>query len=301
MSGSNIYFRVKPNAKGNVIVAATNDSGEIVWTWHLWLLTEPEIFHTTHIVRESAWEFAGCNLGATSNEAKNVNSYGFYYQWGRKDPFPGAGTIGSTAAKSEETIFVDHTQKYVINPKFEVTFTSVRNSTLGSDDLAFITINPTTFVHYHTEKVAGDTAGAGTYTWAYNLTLAEVKALWSSSGTKTVYDPCPGGYRISTSNNGWANKTNSYNDYTKDAADVNGYTFSATDSAASGSSYYPATGYRNGGRLTNAGFSGYYWAANYNNSKNINMPYTFGIEALKKQASQGQVQRGNPIRCTKIK
>ena len=302
MSGNNIFFRVKPNAKGNVIIAATNDSDEIVWSWHLWLLTEPEVFTTTHYARNNAWELSGCNLGATSNEAKNVNSYGFYYQWGRKDPFPGAGTIGSTASGKEATVFVDHTQKYVINSKFSGrTFKSVQNITIGNDDLAFITKNPTTFVHYKAEKVTGDTAGAGTNTWAYNLTLAEVKALWSTnSKQKTVYDPCPAGYLVATSNNAWANSTISYNDYTKDAADVNGYTFSATDSAASGSSYYPATGYRNAGQLTNVGFSGYYWAANYNATKNINMPYSFAIEAAKKQASQGQVQRGNPIRCMKM-
>ena len=308
MSGSNIFFRVKPNAKGNVIIAATNESGEIVWTWHLWLLPQREVFTTTHRVRGTGWDLAGCNLGATSNNVKDVNSYGFYYQWGRKDPFPGAGIIGSTTAAKEATHFVTHTQKYVFNTKSGLTFKSgIRNSAMGSDDLAFITKNPTTFVHYHSEKVSGSATGAGKNTWAYNLSLTDFKALWgAATNKKTVYDPCPAGYVVVTKSDAWYNTTTKYSDFTKDAADVNGYLFAAVHANSIGSSYYPATGYRNSGQLTNVGFAGYYWACNFNDTNNINCPYALSLEPpkatdeLPKATSvQGQPQRGYPIRCQK--
>ncbi|MBR2424457.1 MAG: hypothetical protein IKB18_04730 [Tidjanibacter sp.] len=301
MSGNNIFFRVKPNAKGNVIIAATNDSGEIVWSWHLWLLPNPEVFTTTHRIRGNGWDLAGCNLGATSNAVKDVNSYGFLYQWGRKDPFPGAGSIGSTTASSEATIFVDLTQKYVFNTKSGLTFKSgIRNSAMGSDDLDFITKNPTTFVHYNSEKVAGDVAGAGKNTWAYNLSLEEFKALWgSATNKKTVYDPCPAGYVVITKSDAWYNTTTRYADFTKDAEGVNGYLFAAMHENSIGSSYYPATGDRRSGKLTNVGFSGYYWACNFHATNNINCPYALSLEGGKKTSGQGQPQRAYPIRCQK--
>ncbi|MBR4851454.1 MAG: hypothetical protein IKU97_05320, partial [Tidjanibacter sp.] len=171
---------------------------------------------------------------------------------------------------------------------------------MGSDDLAFITKNPTTFVHYKAEKTAGDAAGAGTNTWAYNLTLTEFKALWgAATNKKTVYDPCPAGYVVVTSSNAWNNTTTKYSDFTKDAADVNGYLFAAMHENSIGSSYYPATGYRNSGQLVNAGFAGYYWACNFNATKSINCPYALSIDGTKATSGQGQPQRGYPIRCQK--
>ena len=66
---------------GNVLIAAKNDQDKILWSWHIWLISEKmvdvEVGEITLMDR---------NLGELSASARTS----MLYQWGRKDPFPGS-------------------------------------------------------------------------------------------------------------------------------------------------------------------------------------------------------------------
>ena len=263
-NSGNINFRVKPNANGNTIIALYNPDGEIVWSWHIWCSTVDPMT-PNHYARGTDWKLANRNLGALSNEEGKVESYGLMYQWGRKDPFPGPGIIGSTTASSEATIYVTNTQSYVFNETQSVkAFTSVRNANIASvGDIAYSIANPTVNIHYNN---ANGTTALGN-TWLYTTSQTDALKLWNSAGTsrngKTNYDPCPPGYIVPVSNDyAWGGNSNFWtaNLSWESNTTLSGVIFNKDD--ANNTSYYPAVGYRSAGQLKNNGFACYYWAAN---------------------------------------
>jgi hypothetical protein len=87
--GNDIYFRTSDNfRKGNAGIAAKDESGEILWSWHIWFTDQPE----EHIYLNNAGTLMDRNLGATSAMPGDPDAYGLYYQWGRKDPFLNASS-----------------------------------------------------------------------------------------------------------------------------------------------------------------------------------------------------------------
>ncbi len=262
MSGSNIFFRVKPNAKGNVIVAATNASGEIVWSWHLWVTPEDPREDPTHWTRGEAWQLMDRNLGALSNDQGDVNSYGLYYQWGRKDPFPGSNKVGTATSTKESASFGDGTAKYVINSKFSShTFKSIRNAnTKNVGDVAYSIAHPTENIHCYN---ASGTTGKS-QTWLYTTAVEDALKLWNSDHTnryaKTVYDPCPAGYCVPIHNeHSW--RGTYFTNYVTFESTLSGMIYNRD---ASNKTYLPAAGYRSSGQLNGVGYGGYYWNANIN-------------------------------------
>jgi len=85
-SAGRIVFQTSGNA-GNAGIALTNDAGEIVWSWHIWMAQAP----AEQTVNGRT--FLDRNVGATEFDGALVGSLGVYFQWGRKDPFIGANRI----------------------------------------------------------------------------------------------------------------------------------------------------------------------------------------------------------------
>lgn len=300
MSGNNIFFRVKPNAKGNVIIAATNDSDEIVWSWHLWVTPEDPREDPTHYTRGETWQLMDRNLGALSNDEGDVNSYGLYYQWGRKDPFPGANNVGSITSAKESAAFGDGTAKYVINSKFSShTFKSVFNETTASKgDIAYSIAHPTEHIEAH--KTDGTTGKA--QTWLYTTAVADAAKLWNSTtnkGQKTVYDPCPAGYCVPVGDQYSWRGTYFTDDVTFESNEnVSGMVYNRD---ASNKTYLPAAGYRAKGILNNVGYGGYYWNANVNHSDSYFRSYVLaGYQRTTiKTGNLWRTEFANPVRCQK--
>ena len=107
-----IYCRVAPNTTGGSgAIAAYNKSNQILWSWHIWVTDyNPdsrgnEDVQTPVNKRKLKFEYQSSsflpmmdrNLGAAAgyidfppNELEKSKTNGFYYQWGRKDPFIGS-------------------------------------------------------------------------------------------------------------------------------------------------------------------------------------------------------------------
>ena len=108
-----IYCRVAPNTTGGSgAIAAYNASGEILWSWHIWVTDyNPDARGTEDVQtpvnkRKLKFEYGSYtnilpmmdrNMGAVAgyidfppNELEKSKTNGFYYQWGRKDPFIGS-------------------------------------------------------------------------------------------------------------------------------------------------------------------------------------------------------------------
>ena len=80
-----VYMTVpEPFRRGNAVIAAKDKSGNILWSWHIWLTDKPDGLELVNgdVIMDR-------NIGAVSTDASSAESYGLLYQWGRKDPFPG--------------------------------------------------------------------------------------------------------------------------------------------------------------------------------------------------------------------
>lgn len=98
--------------EGNAVVAVVNGSGEIVWSWHLWVTnydpeTDGTAYHNIHLDGDHYFMMRR-NLGAFQNAGVDINGYraeqvGLYYQFGRKDPFVGVNDIYEASDNRETT------------------------------------------------------------------------------------------------------------------------------------------------------------------------------------------------------
>ena len=159
------------NATGNAVVYVKNSNGDICWSWHIWVTDyDPSITNISY----NSLIWMDRNLGATNNTPGDVGCMGLYYQWGRKDPFPGPTTVSGSA---EKTLYGAVTS---------ITKTAVA----ASPNLVPAIQNPATFY-------CG--TGAKYYDW-YSNSSTHNDALWGFS--KTVYDPCPVGWKV-PANGAW--------------------------------------------------------------------------------------------------
>ncbi len=159
-----IYFKAT-DRKGNASIAAKNKNGRILWSWHIWMTDKPK----DQVYCNNAGTMMDRNLGATSAVPGDVGALGLMYQWGRKDPFPGSSYISSD-------ITAESTVTWPLLLEFD--------SSNGTID--FTTSHPTIFIMYTHDTDNDD--------WYYTGSSSVDDTRWQSK--KTVYDPCPAGYRI---------------------------------------------------------------------------------------------------------
>ena len=176
---------------GNALLALKASDGTILWSWHIWVVDD--LADQTYTNCEGQPTFLDRNLGATSNEYNNRYSIGLYYQYGRKDPFV-IRTDAFTVTKSGDYYTAD----------VEITDVEVRTS--DNSNMSWTIKNPNKRIVY-TETASGNPP-KGFYNWL--SPTAEIESNWGSPGKvtsvdecavskggyKTIYDPCPEGYRV---------------------------------------------------------------------------------------------------------
>lgn len=183
----------------------TYNSGDMIrWSWHIWksdyypynpdgspngkLTGDPSLS-----MSNGSW--MDRNLGAMNfdQSGTDVKAVGFTYQWGRKDPFPGASS--RTANTSARFYYSTGTNLF--------DQTDILPST--TSNLANATNNP--FIRYLNSSSPFDwftnTGNRNDDLWGGN---ADTQFLHQGTSglRKSVYDPCPEGYRIPRyGNDGW--------------------------------------------------------------------------------------------------
>jgi uncharacterized protein (TIGR02145 family) len=263
------------NTEGNAVVAIKKGS-DIVWSYHIWVTnydgtttwTNPN--QTAH-----TFTFMDRNLGATE-AANSLAGRGLFYQWGRKDPFPGGkeGVAG-----------------YAELSKFSGLGSAV---TVSSDNNAGAIVEsiqkPTTFY--------GDKN-----TTEYSWLPASDHNLWSTNGIaggqKTIYDPCPLGWRVPAR---VAISTNDDDSPWKGVADPTPWT---EDSDTGGINWganakYPAAGSRSSssGSISREGSRGVYWSASpHSSSNNYASHLNFGYRGDIGRSSANFHAFGLSVRC----
>ena len=156
-----IYIKMPDSHKaGNALIAAKNESGTIIWSWHIWV-PSGTIQTGTHKI--AAALMMDRNLGALTTATGSIDgtSFGLLYQWGRKDPFPGMQGLSSKSTVGVTGASFDYVS--------------------GPNTLAAAIANPTVF--YAVDNVDWNSASDDD--------------LWGGkTGTKSIYDPCPPGYKV---------------------------------------------------------------------------------------------------------
>ena len=220
--------------EGNAVIAAKDAAGNVLWSWHIWFTDAPK----GQEYYNNAGTMMDRNLGATSATPGDVGALGLLYQWGRKDPFLGSSSIISDAL-AQSTI----------------TWPSTVSSNSSNGTIEYATAHPTTFITRNSRY--GD--------WYYTGSSFTGNSRWTTSESrKSIYDPCPPGWRVP--DGGVWSKALDLSSYFTDKSlynDTNeGINFSGKFGDAA-TIWYPASGFRNfdDGGLSRIGGYGCYWSA----------------------------------------
>ena len=255
---------------GNAVIAALDENDKILWSWHIWVCADYDPIAKGQDYFHEAGKMMDRNLGATSVVPGDVCSLGLMYQWGRKDPFLGSSSISSSTTKVASTL---------------AEWPSVdSNDAFGTIDYAIA--HPTTFIAKNSAN--GD--------WYYTGGSTTDDDRWKSD--KTIYDPCPPGWKIPA--DVWAEAaassdpfdcTNKW-DNTNKGANL-GWKFGSYDSI-----WYPAAGALSSldGSLSSVGKFGYWWSCN-TNGVNASRLYLYGTSTEVMPVNYNQRGGGHSVRC----
>ena len=224
---------------GNAVVAAYDMDGAIVWSWHIWVpATTIETGSYGGIFGADAMDrnLGALVVAAAGSEPVSPLSYGLVYQWGRKDPFTNAGAFNSETPATCVCVIPDGLEE---GEKAEGEELVAPGQIKLEESIA----HPRWLGHIND----GD--------W---LTPSNA-SLWQD-GSKTIYDPCPAGYRVparDTNKDFWSSDLSAKAGWGINAA--NGWLTLGEPAAV-----FPIAGYRDDysvGKLSRVGERTLYWTA----------------------------------------
>ena len=290
-SGADSYltFTIDKNKlqNGNAVVAVTNATGTVMWSWHLWFTPKSSLKKIPFTSGGTTYNFMTDNLGwkytkwtgglkrevvvkieqqAETGEKKTATitlkqapgnnvreGYGNLYQWGRKDPLPGTDNFYPNTAPN-------------IGYKFNDGYAIVGDQVADYTDPANIQRmeKRTIGLSIREPGIMLPKVGGGKLSWTnhqyINLWSADNDKMYESetpikNGVKTIYDPSPVGFKVPDAY--------AFKDLSKGVAVwENGYTLKVDNDK---DIYFQAGGYRDGrdGILKGVGVGGYamYWAS----------------------------------------
>lgn len=251
--------------EGNAVIAVKDEFDNILWSWHIWF-TDPPM---GQLYKNDAGTMMDRNLGATSITPGDVGALGLLYQWGRKDPFLGASSI-DTGKRAKSTI--DWPSPVVSDPR------------TGTID--FTICYPTTFV-------ASDGSQKD---WYYTDDRTPNNTLWGTSETvKSIYDPCPSGWRIPDGGTDGIWYKAGFDDITFDSTN-RGMSFSISSPYYT---WYPAAGYLidYSGKLENVAYRGRYWSASTTGRYSYFLTIIYGGGVYPLTYSEGGRASAHSVRC----
>jgi len=225
-----VYFKTGPTAEGNAVIAVKDGSGNVLWSWHIWkthfnLAEMPTQTYRTNprsgmngtiysdvLPAKRTLVMMECDLGAASNAATNndevVKTFGLYYQFGRKDPFPTAKNRERRIDNNSETVDVfDRAGNKLNAATLRGESYQIMNLSISSSVQSIISYSikqPLTFILCSEDNsynwIYGATSQseawkASNRLWGGNLNNeTSSKRLDTKFTGKTIYDPCPLGW-----------------------------------------------------------------------------------------------------------
>ena len=276
--------------QGNAVIALRDFSGEIVWSWHIWV-TDREVTLTA----ANGYEWMDRNLGALNNTPGDVANRGLFYQWGRKDPFLPSSAPYTTGNVTEANV----ENHQVGDGTAEWAYTGVRQQLLteAPGNIENAVRHPTQFL-----KTYYQYSGSSWYVTPTNDALKEAD-LWGgnkmSSGYKTIFDPCPLGYMVPPDG---AFATAAGDMSTGVNVDAQWGPFEGNGRAWIGGTgdFFPFVGILTiNTPLTNCGHIGVYWTASADASNGYG--YEVYVTSDWGRYRQGATAYGNSVRCVKEK
>lgn len=178
LEDGSVEFATTSKVGGNAAIGVKDAAGNLIWSWHIWSCSyDPAAMDEVYINRSGRqFTMMGWNLGAVNDNKNDPGAYGLLYQWGRKDPFPGARNldteVGMDAFVNDNTIATTNDAAF---PWGTVA------STAATGTVGYAAGNPTTFL----------IPASGT-----DWMNTPDDNLWGDGVQKTIYDPCPKGYRV---------------------------------------------------------------------------------------------------------
>ncbi|MBO4635324.1 MAG: hypothetical protein J5669_08140 [Bacteroidales bacterium] len=194
-----VYFQMPSSLHiGNALIAVKDNEGEILWSWHIW-------------VPGSAYADIDEGFAAEGKKIMDRNLGALY-----------VATTGSTPDYNTHGLYYQWGRKDPFYSDRIKGAPSGAFSTVVSTTTPGTTISHPTVFYYNADK---------------NWCSSDISTLWNDSG-KTVYDPCPTGYRVPV-----------YDD-SKDLWKKSGtnWTFDTTNKTAKHNNYssvFPMPGYLN--------------------------------------------------------
>ena len=285
---------------GNAVVAVTKGSGAsktVLWSWHLWFAPKDALdkikvtnhqnkdyYFTKETLGWKPTQWSGSTydkartvkvkvvqtiknggvaqetvINITQNPGNVKKGATTLYQWGRKDAFPGVDA-SKLAANSHFTANAGDNM-------------SIENGIQHPDNFytwgsSWYSTPPTGYSYYN--LWSADNTVTGGYNQGNDNPVV-----------KTVYDPCPVGFKMPANNAFTGFTTTGLNSTSQSEMNVDGtdnwQTYQNnfghnfwTNSSKTATINFPASGFRvsNDGSLNNVGYNGYYWSAVPNSSNN---------------------------------
>ena len=289
----------KPADGGSALIAVYDDidpdatGAKILWSWHIWATDynpdgtadyglaanskayvsggQVHTYGTTYMATNPGKVMMDRNLGAekalytlATGSNDNWPTYGFLYQWGRKDPFPGAAKNVTGNSGASRPLYAADGTTDITSSAFKIVG--------GSKSIADAVANPGTFYSGSDWTSRNDN-------------------LWSSTtGKKTAYDPCPPGWRMALGG--------TWNDFSTANFVANGSGVTAGRFYAVGNirMWYPVQGYRgsSNGTLYSVGTEGSVWSGSINGS--AAWDFWFNLSGVQSKGS-GNRATSFPLRC----
>lgn len=268
-----VLFTAEKNV-GNAMIAVFDGAGTVLWSWHIWgvgdtMPEDEEVSSQATISEKSTLKVKYTVMDRTLGALSKTSYFTTLYQWGRKDPIPNSTTyfVDGQAIDIERTYPV-HKPGSAADATI---LTSIRHPECIIDD----------YKGQAGDWLASDKTnnynllwGDNNTTYVFNKSKPAAGKGWTNG--KTIYDPCPSGYRVS-SKFAWTGFCGSSSGDTKNIDYINfvkyenGYYFKKNSSDGVGI-YFPMTGSRGcktGSLWVGSGASAYsslnydasYWAS----------------------------------------
>lgn len=314
---------------GNAVIAVyggEDATGDLLWSWHIWI-TDADLDGNLQ-----TWKVHGDipansvlqnpqlmdrNLGALESKGYEVTGtnldHGLIYQWGRKDPFVGADDSkwGSVAMRTtydhNGNEIGDYQEASAYSSEAKWTYVNkihMKREDIGKYPMAFYYTGTTKSDQFWLDEVCHDLWGCPDYG-------KDAGKL----GEKTIYDPCPPGYRVmnayamtgaTTALAGGkfaavASGSNlvNYSSFSQDKASLQ-VKYDGANIAyipANGITYFESLKFP----VTRTGTYGYLWSASLTNNYTARAYRVHFDTANFNSMGNGYVSYGHGVRCEKVR